>query len=1110
LPRLAPPLGALAWLALASAACLVTPGSARAQEAPSPGEASEPRPEWEDPATFEVNREPARATFFGYETTDLALVGDPARSRHHLSLDGEWAFHWVARSAEAPEGFHREDFDDSGWDRIPVPADWQMHGYGYPIYVNIPYTFERNPPYIQRHYDPVGSYRRSFTLPPGWNGRRIVLHFGGVNSAAYVWMNGRFVGYSEDSKLPAEFDVTDVARPGENVLAVKVHRYSDGSYLEGQDFWRVSGIEREVFLYATPVVYVADLEARAGLDAAFEDGELDVTVTVAHAGAEGRTNRGDTDRGGGGASGSAPGTGPALRAPRAAGSVTVELLDATGRPAPGGDAISSEYAVAPGGSARVRLQRRIPGVRPWTAETPALYTLLVTHRDASGDVLEATSIRVGFRTVEISAGQLRVNGVPIVIKGVNRHEHDPVTMHVVSEERTLQDLRLMKEAGINAIRTSHYPHHPRFYELADEYGFWVVDEANVESHGMGYRPDETLGNDPDWMAAHLARTRRMVERDKNHPSVIVWSLGNEGGNGVNFYATYGWTKGRDPTRPVQYERSQREPNTDLYVPMYAGFQHLIDYAEGDDPRPLIMCEYAHAMGNSLGNFTDYWEIIDRYPKLQGGFIWDWVDQGVLKTDAEGRDFWAYGGDFEPDSVRNDGNFLANGIVLPDRTPNPSYWEVKKVYQPVRVHDVDVAAGVVEVENRYLYRDLSHLTLAWTLLEDGEEVLGGNLVDLEVPPGARRAVTLPLAAVTPNPGSEYHLELSFRQRVDQGLLTRGHEVAWEQVAWPGAPIVSDVPDVPDLDVPDLVLSETGEEVVVTGRRFELRLDRASGRIASWVFDGRELLLSGPEPNFWRPPNDNDFGGGWQTRLGVWKGAGPGFRPDAVEVERLGASEVLIRVSGTVPAGASGYATTYRILGNGDITVENAFTPGEPDLPRMPRFGMAMVLPRELSSISWFGPGPHESYWDRKAGARVRHWRSTVSEQLHPYVRPQETGNKTDVRWMALTDDGGAGLLVMGDPTFSGSALHFTMDDLDPGEEKAGRHSGQLVERDLVTLHVDYRQMGVGGINSWGPTALERYSLPYQPYRYRFRLRPFGPSDGTPRELAKRILAGGVRP
>jgi beta-galactosidase len=642
--------------------------------------------------------------------------------------------------------------------------------------------------------------------------------------------------------------------------------------------------------------------------------------------------------------------------------------------------------------------------------------------------------------------------------------------------------------------------------LADEYGLYIVDEANIESHGMGYDPATTLGNNPAWQAAHLDRTIRMVERDKNHPSIIIWSLGNEAGNGDNFYATYDWIKQRDPTRPVQYERALLERNTDIYVPMYPSLERLVSYAENHSDRPLIMCEYAHAMGNSVGNLTDYWEIIDRYLVLQGGFIWDWVDQGLLTTNAQGRTVFGYGGDFGPAGVPSDGNFLINGLVMPDRRPNPSLWEVKKVYQSIDVTPVALERGVVRVANRYGFKDLSDVRMVWTVLADGLVTETGEISDLDIAPGTAADVTLPLARRQAMPGVELILELSFRTKTATRLVPRDHEVAFEQLTLPlSGPIVPQSLSA----FRSLELDERPDSVIVNGGAFRVVFDSRSGEMSSYVYRGVELLEFGPRPNFWRAPNDNDFGGSWQVKLGVWRTAADQWEFRRVTVRRDTPHRVTITVRGRMRSVGAVHTVTYTVLASGDVIVDGHFAPERDSMPRMPRFGMRMALPPELSNVAWHGRGPHESYWDRKAGARVGRYAGSVTEQFHPYVRPQETGNKTDVRWMTLTNADGVGLMFAGMPVLSMSALHHTIEDLDPGPFKRQRHAGDLEPRDEVYVNVDHRQMGVGGINSWGPTALPKYSLPYREYRYRFSMRGIAPADATPEEL-RRAALGFVAP
>ncbi|MGW8268521.1 MAG: beta-galactosidase small subunit-related protein, partial [Longimicrobiales bacterium] len=624
--------------------------------------------------------------------------------------------------------------------------------------------------------------------------------------------------------------------------------------------------------------------------------------------------------------------------------------------------------------------------------------------------------------------------------------------------------------------------------------------ANIESHGMGYAPDVTLGNNPVWEKAHVERMRRMVERDKNHPSVIIWSMGNEAGNGVNFEAGYRWIKARDGTRPVQYERALREWNTDIYVPMYAGLRHLEEYATSNPERPLIMCEYNHTMGNSGGNFADYWELIERHPSLQGGFIWDWVDQGLLKVTEAGDSIWGYGGDFGPPGTPSDGNFLINGVVQPDRRPNPHYWEIKHVYQWIGGEAVEPAQGRIRVENNYQFRTLNGIEMRWKLLEDGRPVQEGILPAPPLTPGTSQELRIPFRAPEPTPGAEYHLDVGFHLSAPEGILPTGHEVAFLQFELPfHAPALA----LPEEGLPELeVMGGGGDHLVVRGATFELSLDRWSGQILSYRHGDTDLLLSGPRPNFWRPPTDNDYGARLQERLRVWKDAGVFLQVRRPEITEVAPGVVEIRFQGILPgADSAAYTTTYTVRGNGEVEVEGHMTPGRGDLPMLPRFGMRMELPGTFRHLQWLGKGPHETYQDREAGARVGLYAGSVAEQFHPYVRPQETGNKTGVRWMALSNDRGVGLLITGDTLLSASALHYTQEDLDEGPRKNQRHAGEMKPRNLVAVNVDYRQMGVAGINSWGALPLPRYTLPYDEYTVRFVLRPFGPEGPPPWELAR---------
>ena len=1033
--------------------------------------------DWEDPAVFAINKEEPRSSFTSFATPDQALGLRPEESPFVHSLDGAWKFNWVRSPAERPRSFFQVEFNVDGWDDIQVPGSWEFQGHGYPIYWDETYPFPADPPFIPNDYNPVGSYRRSFTVPDAWEGREVFLHFAGAKSAIYVWVNGQEVGYSEGSRTPAEFRVTDFLQSGENVVAVEVYRWSDGSYLEGQDYWRVSGIQRSVYLHSPPRTHIRDFWAKAGLDDAYRDGHLELEVEVRSLRAVEPT--------------------PYL--------LEYQLLDPSGRPVLP-EPRRMDVDLHAGGVVTISDRVEIPTPLRWTAETPDLYRVLITLRSDAGAVEEVVTTRIGFRRVEIAEGQLRVNGVPISIKGVNRHEHDPELGQTVTEERMMEDIRLMKQFNINAVRTCHYPDDPRWYELADEYGLYVVDEANIESHGMGFDPDETLGNDPAWAEAHLDRTRRMVERDKNHPSIIVWSLGNEAGDGVNFRATSEWIHTRDPSRPVMYEPAEEEPHVDIVAPMYARDYMLEAYAREHADRPLIMCEYAHAMGNSVGNLQDYWDIIDAHDVLQGGFIWDWVDQGMWMDSAEGERFIAYGGDYGPEGAPNDGNFLLNGLVASDRSIHPHIWEVKKVYQNVAIRPVELATGSVEVENRFSFTSLDDFGGRWSLTADGAELAGGDLALPALPAGEMSTLRVPLPPMSPEAGVEYLLRISVHTTRDRHLAPAGHEVAWEQFSLP-IRLPARVAEIAFL--PALNVAVGGDAVEVAGARFRLVVGRTTGEITSLVYDGSERLRSGPVPDFWRPPTDNDFGVDQQILSSIWRDAGAGRVLESLEVGRPDNGAVRLSARWSLPAGGSSFATDYTVYATGAIAVENRFLPGDEDLPEIPRLGMSMTLPHAYDRLEWFGRGPHESYWDRRTGAAVGRYSGSVAEQYHPYGRPQETGNKTDVRWLAVESEEGDGLLVVGLPTVDVSALPFTREALDPGDAKAQRHTTDVAPHGFTALELDYRQMGVGGDNSWGAVPHREYTLLPTEMSYRFLVRPYSEADGEPADLAlSSLYTGGM--
>jgi len=1030
-------------------------------------------PDWENPAVFSRNAEPPHSTYIPFDSASDALEKSFSQSPYYLSLDGLWKFKWVPRPEDRPLDFYKDSYDVSRWTDFPVPSNWEFKGYGQPIYLDEAMPFRGDPPYVPPDNNPVGSYRRTFTVPESWKGRQVFLHFGGVNSVFYVWVNGREVGYSEDSKTPAEFNITGYLRPGENTLSLQVYRYSDGSYLECQDMWRISGIERSVYLFSTPNIMIRDFFAQARLDEVYQDGKLSVRVNVRNY----------------------------LSSPARSHQIRVHLLDAKKSPviqAPLTCAVTLDSQA----EQEYCLKTDVLAPLHWTAETPNLYTILIALLDSSGKSIEAASCKVGFRNVEVKDGRLLVNGVPIYIRGVNRHEHDPKEAKVVTEELMLKDLRLMKQFNINAVRTSHYPNVPRWYELCDEHGLYVIDEANIESHGVSFDPDKTLANKPEWQAAHLDRTRRMVERDKNHPSVIIWSLGNEAGDGVNFEATYAWIKKRDNTRPVQYEPAGLSAHTDIYCPMYARIEKLQKYAQTPQTRPLIMCEYAHAMGNSVGNLQDYWDVIYAHPQLQGGLIWDWVDQGILRTNERGESFWAYGGDFGPQEVPTAKNFCCNGLVLPDRKLHPHIWEVKKVYQPIKVKPVDLSAGNVQVGNKFAFTNLKDYDCSWKIEGEGRVVGQGQMPRIELDPYEKTTVKVPVPVFEPEPGVEYFLTLSWRTTRATPLVPEGHEVAWDQLKMPFSKPVESQVDLARMS--PLKMTESENSIRIEGKNFSLVVDKTGGTMSSLRYEGTELLKSGPVPDFWRAPTDNDYGNDMPVRCAVWREAGTKRKVEAVTAKRLSGQQVQIDVRSKIQPENSSFSISYMIFGSGDIVVTTRFEPGSESLPELPRFGMQMVLPAGFDNMTWYGRGPQENYWDRNTSAAVGVYSGKVIDQYHPYIRPQENGYKTDVRWVALANDDGVGLLAVGLPLISTGASHFLPGDYEYGPGKDQRHPTDMKKRDLVVFNVDYKQMGVGGDTSWGAKPHDQYMLYPKAYSYSFRLRPFSRQDGTPRELSKMRL------
>jgi beta-galactosidase len=1031
--------------------------------------------DWENPEVFQINREAPHATMISFPDEKSALEAVSKNSPDYISLDGTWKFNYSDSPDKRPFWFFRDDYDTRDWKDMEVPSNWQMKGYDVPIYVNITYPFKMDPPHIPHDWNPVGSYRRNFKVPSGWKAKEVFLQFGAVSSAFYVWINEQLVGYSEDSKVPAEFNITKYLRNGSNSIAVEVYRWSDGSYLEDQDFWRMSGIQRTVFLHARPKTFINDFFAAGDLENGYNDGLLKLDVSLKNV----TVNEG---------------------------SFIVEASLYNGSKKLIAESKDTKMS---GGIGSVKYNISLPGINKWSAEKPNLYSLLICLKDSDGKPLEYVSSKIGFRKVEIVKSQLLVNGVAIRIKGTNMHEHDDVNGHVVDEATILKDIRVMKSNNINAVRTSHYPQQELWYQMCDKFGLYLIDEADIESHGIGYDKDITIADKPEWTAAHLDRMQRMVERDKNHPSVIIWSMGNEAGDGNNFLKGYKWIKGRDATRPVQYERAEHQTNaterhTDIWCPMYPKIEYLEAYAK--DPkndRPLIMCEYAHAMGNSTGNFQDYWDVIEKYPILQGGLIWDWVDQGLLRTSPDGEKYWTYGGDYGEEGISSDGNFCINGLVWPDRTPHPGLAEVNKVYQYIGFEPVNLAEGVINFKNKYDFTNLSEFNFEWDVMSDGVSIQSGKITAPDIQPKSSRLVSLLLNKINPAPGAEYFLNIRAIRSDEWNSVPEDHVYASAQFKLPaeGKPLPAKHEEIEILQT-----KTTGSRLEVSGSNLKIVFDPGTGRMESFDFKGRELIKKGPEPDFWRPPTDNDYGYNMDKKLGIWKKAGERTKVVKAGITQPDLGKVVVSfnydISDPDDKKIAGYASSYTIYSSGDVVVKNQFSKVSGDIPEIPRMGMQMQIPEDFTNLKWYGRGPHENYADRKTSAYVGIYESTVADQYTPYIRPQENGYKTDTRWLTLTDDSGNGILFTGDPVICFAALNNIHDDFEsPGKlstyrkdaKTANTHTTDVRPRDLVNLNIDMGQMGVGGDDSWGAVIHPKYRLTDRKYEYSFRMRPIVKED-----------------
>lgn len=1028
-------------------------------------------PELENPHVLGLNKEPAHATLTPYPTEAEARRADTSLpdSPFMKSLNGKWRFHWVAQPSERPADFYRPQFDASAWKQIDVPSNWEMQGYGTPIYTNITYPFKKDAPHVleepddktwtaYHERDPVGSYRRTFTLPAAWRGRETFLVFDGVYSAFYLWINGQSAGYSQDSRLPAEFNITRFVKPGENLVAVEVYRWGVGSYLEDQDTWRMSGIYRNVTLVSRAPLHVRDFEVLTPLDADYRDATLRLTVTLRNAGSRG-----------------------------AEASVEAKLLDDGGQPV--FPPLVSKVAVDPNAEAIVSFAQHVANPRKWSAEGPNLYRLLITLKDTGGQVIESIPWNVGFRQSEIKGNQILFNGRKLYLKGVDQHEFDPDTGMVVTRARMLEDLRLMKRNNINAVRTSHYPHVPEWYALCDQYGIYVLAEANIESHGYGANERTLISDGEDYRDMHVDRVSRMVERYKNHPSIFAISMGNEGGYGRNFAAAKEWIKTHHPEFFVGYEPGESY-HGDVLSPMYTPAGELAaTYRRLAHGRPMYLIEYAYSRGNATGDFEQYWDVFESEPFLHGGFIWDWQDKAIRKKVANGKQFFAYGGDFG--DKPNDDDMCANGIVSADRTPHPALAEVKKVYQSIAVEPADLARGKLRIRNKYLFRDLSFVRGIWELEENGIRAGRGELPPLTAPAGQEQEVALSVPQPALKPGAEYFLKISFALAHDLVWAPAGYVIAFDQFRMPYA-----VPPARERDVaamPALRLTESAAAFEVSNGQFTARIGKASGALESYVRQGKELLAGALAPNYWRAETSDDRGQtpSMAVRQAVWHDAAGKRTVIAVRAVTVSPQLVKVTAEAALPAGKSTQQYLYSVYGDGSIEVESTLRPAG-ELPDLPRIGTQFRIPGEYRVATWYGRGPQENYWDRNTGAPVGRYTAGVGDLWLPYVKPQETGNRTDVRWVTLTNTKGEGWRVTGTPTFYFSAWPFRMEELDifePGGILGHRHPSEIGFSKDITVNIDYRQMGVGGDNGWGALPLPQFRLPAdREYRYKFRLEP----------------------
>ncbi|MNK09195.1 Beta-galactosidase [compost metagenome] len=1011
---------------------------------------------WLDETITEENRLPMHTDFVTFPNTSQIINSDWRESSAYLSLNGSWKFKWADSPSKLPANFESLTYDDRYWDNFQVPANWELHGYGFPMYTTSGFEFtyligKPNPPIVPMDFNPTAVYRREVVIPENWQGKPVILHIGAAKSNLSVWVNGQYVGYGEDSKLPSEFDVTTYLRKGKNLITMRVMRWGVANYLEDQDMWRLSGITRDCYLLVRQPIYLRDIQLSPNLNDSFDEGQLNTKLIF------NQSSQAD------------------LKAEVA--------LHRNGR-------LVSVKTVKVSAQ-EIDIAQTIERPALWSAEMPNLYQVTIKLIDNEGKLSEVVPQQVGFRRIEIKEGQLLVNGQPILVKGINRHETDPVTGHVISKENMLRDVQLMKKFNINAVRTSHYPNAEYWLQLCDQYGLYVIDEANIESHGMGYDLSYTMANRPTWEKAHVARVERLIQRDRNHPSVIIWSMGNEAGNGYNFYRAYLRMKELDQSRPVQYERAVNnygelrfDWNTDLIVPMYASPSAMKNYAARNPKpqRPFIQCEYAHAMGNSLGNFKDYWDIIRANKGIfQGGYIWDFVDQCFIKVNAKGDTVYTYGGDYEPREAITDWNYASKGIFYANRTPYPHAWEMKKVYQDI--HSSLLNEKKIQIYNERFFTGLENVELQWELIVDGKKVQSGLIKHLNVLPQQSDVLSIPFKT---DVRGEKFLNLTYRLKKAEPLLPMGHIIATEQLSLGGV----FQPQTTIVAQGKIKTERKDGNLIISAKQLQMEFDLKSGWLTKYHYKGRVFMDEHAlfKTNYWRAPNDNDFGTNTPEKLKPWKQV-----TDSIELIEIKSALIdsLAYVYATykMPQVYGQLEMKYCINQRGEMRISQSFTADTTKkVAVLPRFGMQWIMPSGFEAISYYGRGPQENYIDRNFASQIGIYKQTVDQQYFPYVMPQETGNKTDIRWMEIRNKHGQGLFFTADSTFSMSALHYFDKDLDDGPKRQQRHAADLVKRKQTQVNIDLRQMGVGGINSWGAWPLHEYTLPYKDYSFSFVIKP----------------------